>query len=377
MKIVSITPYVAGHWVLVSVLTDEGTRGSGEATYFTHPLACAQVVRELADQLVGHDPFRTEYHAARLLKTHCVRDSAEAAALSAIDQALWDIKGQALGVPVWQLLGGRVRDRVRAIVLVEATTAEDVVEQARVAVADGFTAMKIKPFVGDWGRNSMARVLRDAADLVAEVRTVIGWEVDLAVEVHRNLVPADAEVFGRLVADQLLYFLEDPILPFSTSSNTALAGRLPMPVAIAERNTNIWEYREFSDSPDVAFLRPDVGLAGGFTGLQKIAAIAESRHQRIIPHNFTSPIVTACHVQLAACTNNWDLQGYVREQREPWTSVVDRVNTVHDGFLEIPETPGIGMRLDLDFLETAEYVPFGNKFLHGYVRSADGGVRHQ
>ena len=80
MKIVSITPYVAGHWVLVSVLTDEGIRGSGEATYFTHPPACAQVVRELADQLVGHDPFRTEYHAARLLKTHCVRDSAELAA---------------------------------------------------------------------------------------------------------------------------------------------------------------------------------------------------------------------------------------------------------------------------------------------------------
>jgi galactonate dehydratase len=377
VKIVSITPYVAGHWVLVSVLTDEGIRGSGEATYFTHPLACAEVVRDLAGQLVGHDPFRSEFHANRLVKTHCVRDSAEAAALSAIDQALWDIKGQALGVPVWQLMGGRVRDRVRAIVLIEATTADEVVGQARRAVADGFTAMKIKPFVGEWGRQATGRLLRDAADLVAAVRAEIGWDVDLAVEVHRNLVPADAEVFGRLVADQLLYFLEDPILPFSTTSNTALAARLAMPVAIAERNTNIWEYREFSDSLDVAFMRPDVGLAGGFTGLQKIAAIAESRHQRIIPHNFTSPIVTACHVQLAACTTNWDLQGYVREDREPWTTVVDRINTVVDGFIEIPETPGIGMRLDLDALEQAEYVPFGNKFLHGYAPSADGGIRHQ
>jgi galactonate dehydratase len=377
MKVVSVTPYVSGHWVLVSVLTDDGVRGSGEATYFTHPLACAEVVRDLAGLLVGEDPFRTEFHANRSIKTHCVRDSAEAAALSAIDQALWDIKGQALGVPVWQLLGGRVRDRVRAIVLIEASSADDVVAQAEVAVADGFTAMKIKPFVGDWGRRAAGRLLRDAAELVATVRSTIGWDVDLAVEVHRNLTPADAVVFGRLVEDQLLYFLEDPILPFSVVANTALAARLAMPVAIAERNTNIWEYREFSDSTDVAFLRPDVGLAGGFTGLRKIAAIAESRHQRIIPHNFTSPIVTACHVQLAACTTNWDLQGYVREDREPWTTVVDRINTVRDGFLDIPDTPGIGMRLDLDVLERAEYVPFGNKFLHGYAQTADGGVRQQ
>lgn len=377
MRITSITPYVAGHWVLVSVLTDEGVRGSGEATYFTHPRACAQVVVDLAEQLVGEDPFRAEFLTNRLLKTHCVRDSAESSAMSAIDQALWDIKGRALGVPVWQLLGGRVRDRVRAIVLVEASTAEGVVEQARAAVADGFTALKIKPFVGEWAQRSTARLLRDAAQVVADVRDAVGWDVDLAVEVHRNLVPADAQVFARLVEPLLLYFLEDPILPFSVASNVAVAARITIPTAIAERNTNIWEFREVSDSHDVGFLRPDVGVAGGFTGLRKIAAIAESRHQRIIPHNFTSPIVTACHVQLAACTLNWDLQGYVREQRSPWTDVVDHVNVVRDGFLEIPETPGIGMALNLDALESAQYVPFGNKFLHGFALGADGGVRHQ
>jgi galactonate dehydratase len=377
MKIVSITPYVAGHWVLVSVLTDEGIRGSGEATYFTHPRACAEVVREVGEQLVGADAFRIEHVGNMIIKTHAVRDVVESAALSAIDQALWDIKGQALGVPVWQLLGGRVRDRVRAIVLVEATNAEEVVERARVAVDDGFTAVKIKPFVGRWGERSTARLLRDAAQVVADVREAIGWDVDLAVEVHRNLVPADAEVFGRLVDEQLLYFLEDPILPFGLSANLAVASRIGSPIAIAERNTNIWEFRDVSDSHAVGFLRPDVGVAGGFTGLRKIAAIAESRHQRIIPHNFTSPIVTACHVQLAACTINWDLQGYVREQREPWTSVVDHINTVRDGFIEIPDTPGIGMRLNLDHLETATYAPFGNRFLHGAVFGADGGIRHQ
>lgn len=376
MRITSVTPYVAGHWVFVSIDTDENIRGSGEATYFTHPPACAEVIREIGGQIVGEDPFRAEYLANRVTKTHGVRDVVESAALSAIDQALWDIKGKSLGVPVWQLLGGRVRDRVRAILLVEAKTPEEVIAGATAAVSEKFTAIKIKPFVGAWGSHSTARIVRDAARLVADVRQAVGWDVDIAVEVHRNLVPADAVVFARLVADQLLYFVEDPILPFGLSPNLAVAARIDSPVAIAERNTNIWEFRDVSDSHDVAFLRPDVGVAGGFTGLRKIAAIAESRHQRIVPHNFTSPIVTAAHVQLAACTLNWDLQGYVREQREPWTSVVDRINTIRDGFLEIPETPGIGMSLNLDYLDSAEYVPFGNSFLHGSVHSADGGIRH-
>ena len=376
MLIRSVTPYVAGHWVFVDVQTDEGIRGAGEATWFTHPLACAATIRDLASDLVGQDPMRAEYHFGRLMKRHAARDGAEVSALSAIDQALWDIKGKALGVPVWQLLGGRVRDRVRAILLVEAPTADGVVAAAAEAVAEGFTAVKIKPFVGDWAVQSTARLLRDAAELVARVREAIGWDVDLAVEVHRNLVPADAKVFSRMVAEQLLYFLEDPILPFSTAANIALAPHLQSPLAFAERNNNIWEFREVSDSFDVGFLRPDVGVAGGFTGLRKIAAIAESRHQRIIPHNFTSPVVTACHIQLAACTPNWDLQGYVREQRSPWTEVTDRINTIRDGFLEIPDTPGIGMALDLDYLARAQHEPFGAKFLHGYATGSDGGVRH-
>lgn len=377
MKITAITPFVVGHWLLVDVQTDEGIRGAGEATYFVNPLAGAQVVRDLEQSFVGEDPFRAEWHQHRLLKSHCLRDAGLSSALSAIDQALWDIKGRALGVPVWQLLGGRVRDRVRVILLVEATDGESLVAEATRAVAEGFTALKIKPFLPGWSTRSTAAGLRGAADAVAAVRDAIGWEVDLAVEVHRNLTPGDAVAFSRLVDDQHLVFLEDPILPFGVMANTAVASRIVQPVATAERCTNIWEFREYSDSHDIAFLRPDVGLAGGFTQLRKIAAIAESRHQRIVPHNFTSPVVTACHVQLAACTPNWDLQGYVRENRAPWNQVTNRVKELRDGFIEIPTSPGIGLELDLDFLRAATYEPFGNKFLHGVALGADGGIRLQ
>ncbi len=376
-RIETIRTYVEGHWLFVAVTTDDGTMGIGESTYFISPLAARQIVEELAPDLVGQDPFRAEFLFQRALKHHCMRDAALMAALSAIDQALWDIKGRALGVPVWELLGGRVRDRVRAILLVEASTEEEILARARQAAAEGFTALKLKPFVGDWAGLSRARLLRRTAEIVHAVRQAVGWDVDLAVEIHRNLLPDDAIEFARLLRDESLYFLEDPILPFSVASNTRVAEQMSAPVALAERNTTIWEFREYSDSHGVAILRPDIGSAGGFSQLRKIAAIAESRHQRIVPHNFTSPVITACHVQMAACTSNWDLQGYVREARSPWQDVVKHVNVIEQGYLRIPETPGIGMELDLDYLATAQYRPFGNAFAHGAPQGPDGALKHQ
>jgi galactonate dehydratase len=376
-RIEAIRTYVEGHWLFVEVTTDAGVCGIGESSYFSSPLAAQQIVHELTPAYVGQDAMRAEFHFQRALKHHCLRDMASMGALSAIDQALWDIKGKALGVPVWELLGGRVRDRVRAILLIEADREEDIVLKSQQAVAEGFTALKIKPFVGDWALLSRARLLRRTADTVRAVRSAIGWDVDLAVEVHRNLLPADAIEFSALLRDQSLYFLEDAILPFSVDANRHVAGQMCAPVALAERNTSIWEFREYSDSHGVAILRPDIGVAGGFSQLRKIAAIAESRHQRIVPHNFTSPVITACHIQMAACTVNWDVQGYVREARAPWQDVVRQVNTIERGYLSIPETPGIGMALNLDYLAKASYRPFGNAFAHGAPLGGDGALKHQ
>lgn len=375
----SIDAYVVGHWLLINLIGDDGSAdgvaGVGEATYFTHPTAAAEIVEQLRGDLIGHDAMRTEYQMQRLITPHCLRDSALMSVLSAIDQAMWDVKGQILGVPIWQLLGGRVRDRVRAIMLIEAATADEIVAGAQAAVADGLTAVKIKPFVGNWAELATGRALREVAEVVGAVRAAIGWDVDLAVEMHRNLQPAEAVVFARLIADTLPYFIEDPIQPFSVASNLAVAAGIDAPVATAERALNIFEFREYSDSHDVAILRPDIGLAGGYTGLRKVAAIAESRHQRIVPHNFTSPVVTAGHIQLAACTPAWDLQGYVRENREPWTQVVDRINTLRNGYLEIPTEPGLGMRLNLDYLDNAVYEPFANKYFHIAAIGSDGSIR--
>lgn len=377
-RIAHVETFVAGAWLFVSLTTEKGVTGIGESTYFTHPLAAQAIVQELAQSTyVGADPFQPERLFMGVLKHHCLRDSAAMGALSALDQALWDIKARSLNVPLWQLLGGKVRDRVRAILLIEATTEDEILNKAMTARDEGFTAIKIKPFVGDWTKLSQARLLTRVTETVRAVRNAIGWDMDLAVEVHRNLLPADAVLFAQRIADQLPYFIEDPILPYSVASNVWTAAGMPGTTALAERNTTIWEFREYSDAHGVAILRPDVGLAGGVTQLRKIAAIAESRHQRIVPHNFTSPVITAVHIQLAACTPNWDLQGYVREDRKPWTDVVDRINTVRDGFLEIPETPGVGLSLNRTYLAAASYEPHGAKFGHGAPTGMDGALKHQ
>jgi galactonate dehydratase len=376
-RIEAIETFLAGHWLFVAVTSEAGRVGFGESAYFTHPRAARAIVEDLAETCRGADAFAPEFLFNRLLKHHCLRDSAFMGAVSAIDQALWDIKGKALGAPVWQLLGGRVRERVRAILLIEADTPQDMVAGAARARDEGFTAIKIKPFLGDWARRATARLLEGVIADVGAVREAVGWDVDVAIEVHRNLTPDLARAFADGVRPIRPYFIEDPILPFSTASHLHAAARMGATVALAERNTNIWEFREVSDGHDIAILRPDVGLAGGFTQVRKIAAIAESRHQRIVPHNFTSPLITACHVQLAACTSNWDVQGYVREDRAPWTSVVDRINVLDGGFLRIPDAPGVGMALNLDYLRGAAFVPFGDKFGHGAALAADGGIRHQ
>jgi len=374
-KIEHIDCYVTGHWCFVAVTTEQGLMGVGEATYFTHPTAIPSIVKDLSGVYRGHDPFATDALYNLVLKKHALRDTAAASAVSAIDQALWDIKGKAFGAPIWQLLGGRVREKVRAILLVDRAQRSEVVLGAAEAASEGFTAIKVKPFLPGWSRQSTARALREVIDIVAEVRETIGWDVDLAVELHRNLTPEQAQQFAEAVKPYLLYFIEDPILPFSMAANMYAAQSLKAPAAAGERLTNIWEFRDLSDCHAASILRPDIGLSGGFTQMRKIAAIAESRHQRIVPHNFLSPVSTVGHIHLAACTPNWDVQGYIREDRAPWTDVVDRINVLKDGFLEIPERPGLGMSLNMDYICSTPYEPFAERVGHTAAIAMDGGVK--
>jgi galactonate dehydratase len=269
-------------------------------------------------------------------------------AIAAIDQALWDLRGKRFDVPVWVLLGGRARRAVRAMRVVDTGTLEEVVESARRAVADdGYTALKILLFQHDHHGARHAARLDDLVARFAAVRETVGWDIDIGVELHRNMTSGDAISLSAELARLRPLFVEDPIPPDSVMAMRAFAAKVSLPVAAGERNTTIWEFAEYLERPGVAFVRPDVGIAGGITHVKKICALAESFHAGVLPHAVPSgPVAVAAHVQLGICVPNWELQEHVPQDQPRWTDVVDRVVEVRDGYLLAPDRPGIGIDLD-------------------------------
>jgi galactonate dehydratase len=346
LKIEKVETWLVSRWLTVRVTTDSGLQGVGEGTFWGYAAAAEQIAQAVGGDLIGKDPANIEFIWNSQYRKFSFPSDAISSALSAIDQALWDIKGKRLGAPVWDLLGGKVRDRVRAMVLLDGGTLDDFVASAKRAVADGFTAAKFTPFPTGWSHLSYPELIRQNTAIVAAVRETVGWDFDIGIEIHRNMVPSEAIVFAQEIERFLPYFYEDPIAPDSVLSMGEVAEKIRIPLAAGERNSGIWEFREFVERAGIHFVRPDVGLAGGITQVRKIAAIAESHHQRVIPHNFLGPIVTMSCVQLAAATPNWDLQEYRREAGTDRAEVVRETARLKDGYLLIPDAPGLGIEID-------------------------------
>ncbi len=348
LKIEKVETWLVERWLAVRVTADDGTQGVGEGTFWSFASAAEDVVRSLAKDLVGQDAGNIEHFWNAAYRKFSFRSAAITSALSAMDMALWDIKGKKYGAPVWDLLGGRVREKVRAIALLGGgSKPEDFVKSALQAKKRGFTAGKMTPFPRGWSELSYGELIRQNTAIVAAVREAVGWDFDIGIEVHRNMQPAEAEVFAGQIEKFLPYFFEDPIAPDSVMSMGDVASRIRLPLAVGERNTSIWEFREYCSLKGVAYLKPDVGLAGGITHVKKIAAIAESFHQRILPHNFLGPVTTMACVQLAAATPNWDVQELVLDVDSGRGDLVKEPLVFKDGYLLIPETPGLGIEFNV------------------------------
>jgi galactonate dehydratase len=330
------------------VTADDGTHGVGESTFFGWPTAVAEIIRSFGTYLRGRDPLDVEHHWLALYRVLSFRGMAVTGAISALDQALWDLRGKRFEAPVWQLLGGRVRRAVRAMRVLDTGTLEQVVENARRAVADdGYTALKILLFQHDHHLGRQASRIEDLVARFAAIRETVGWDIDLGVELHRNLSAGDAVLLSGELARLRPLFIEDPIPPDSVLAMRAFAEKVSVPVAAGERNTTIWEFAEYLERPGVAFIRPDVGIAGGITHVKKICALAESFHAGVLPHAVPSgPVAVAAHVQLGMCVPNWDLQEHVPQDQPRWTDLVDNVIEIRDGYLLAPDRPGLGIDLD-------------------------------
>jgi galactonate dehydratase len=338
----------AGNACYVRVVADDGSSGVGESTFFGWPTAVAEIVRSFGTYLQGRDPFDVEHHWLALYRALSFRGMAVTGAISAVDQALWDLKGKHFEVPVWQLLGGRARRAVRAMRVVGTGSTEQVVEAARRAVKEeGYSALKILLFQDEHHAMRQAARIEDLVSRFAAVRETVGWQIDLGAELHRNMTAGDAVVLCGELARLRPLFVEDPVPPDSVGALRAFAAKVAVPVAAGERNTTIWEFAEYLERPGVAFVRPDVGIAGGITHVKKICALAESFHAGILPHAVPSgPVAVAAHVQLGMCVANWELQEHVPQDQPRWTDLVDHVIEVRDGYLLAPDRPGLGIQLD-------------------------------
>ena len=361
MKITCVRPIFVDRYLFVQVETDAGITGLGESGAWGYLEPSAAAVEKFSDYLVGKDPLRIEHHWQYLYRWSHFRGAAIMGALSAIDIALWDIAGKHFGVPVYQLLGGACREKARVYYHVFGSTRDELIAGCVDAKAQGFTAVgHLTPFL-DESRDvpyfkTHAAKMQDAIDAVAAYREAVGNEVDLCIEIHRRLTPAEAIVLARGIEPYHPFFYEDPILPDSFDAMALVAQNIHIPIATGERLHTIYEFEALLARGAVQYVRPDVCMVGGLTHAKKIAALAEAHHVHVVPHNPLSPVSTAACLQLAACIPNFALQEYPTGELEPPKSeIVKSSLRLEDGFLIIPDAPGIGIELAEDAAERHPY----------------------
>lgn len=364
MKITKITPQLIDKYLFVEIETDAGLTGLGESGAWGHLEASKTAIEKFADYLIGKDPAPIEHHWAVMHRFGHFRGASIVGAISAIDIALWDIKGQALGVPIHQLLGGPTRTKARVYGHVKAETADEMVENCVRMKELGFTAVgHLNPFL-DENRDqayfkSHARKIDDAVNAVARVREAVGPDLDLCIEIHRRLTPAEAVVFAKELEPLRPMFYEDPLRPDSFDAMARVNDRIRIPLATGERFASLFDFQALLTREGVSYVRPSICLCGGITGAKKIAALAEAHDVQVVPHNPLSPVCLFAGLHLDASIPNFAIQEYPTvgigfedkgTSSKPSSDlagkdIVTNVPAFRDGFVDIPQAPGLGVKL--------------------------------
>ena len=338
-KITKLETYlVKPRWMFLEIHTDAGFIGLGEPITEGRALTCQAAVKEIEPYLIGKDPRAVVHHWQAIYRHAFYRGGPIlTSALSGIDQALWDIKGKALGVPVYELLGGPTRNKVRAYS--HARTPEAM----RADVARGFRAFKTGP-----AKRRPARYVETPAEVAyavekfAELRKAVGNDVDIAIDFHGAVSPAHAKMLIKGLEPYNPYFVEEPCQAQNHDIMAEIARGTHLPIATGERVFTKWGFREVLEKKAATILQPDMCHAGGITEVRLIAGMAEAYYASIAPHNPLGPISLAAGVQLAASIPNFLCQ----EQVSLGEGYVKQPFNIRDGYLDLPTGPGLGIELD-------------------------------
>jgi galactonate dehydratase len=332
---------VKPRWVFLKIHTNAGITGLGEPLLEGRALTIQAAIKEIEPYLIGKDPRPVQHHWQAIYRHAFYRGGPIlTSALSGIDQALWDIKGKALGVPVYELLGGPTRNRVR----VYAHGGGSDPARIKALLAQGFTAFKTGPA----RRRRFPKYVETPAEVqyagekLAEFRKLVGESVDIGVDFHGAVSPAHAKMLIKALEPSNPMFIEEPCQAQNHDIMAEIARSTHLPIATGERVFTKWGFREVLEKKAATILQPDLCHAGGISEVRYIAAMAESYYASIAPHNPMGPISLAAGVQIAASIPNFLIQ----EQVSLGEGYVKQPFKIREGYLDLPTAPGLGIELD-------------------------------
>jgi galactonate dehydratase len=369
---------VPPRWLFLKITTSDGLVGWGEPVVEGRAATVKTAVEELGDYLIGKDAGAIEDIWQALYRGGFYRGGPIlTSAISGIDQALWDIKGKRLGVPVYDLLGGPVRDRMRVYAWIGGDRPAELAESARERVAAGYTALKMNATVElEWIDTRLK--IQAAADRIGALRDAVGYEIELGIDFHGRVHKAMAKVLAKELEQFKPMFYEELVLPENNEALIEIARHTSIPIATGERMFTRWDFKSLLTNGVVDIIQPDLSHAGGISEVRKIAAMAEAYDIAVAPHCPLGPIALAASLQLDFCTPNCFVQeqslGIHYHQGSDLLDYLVDPNVFHYQGGYVPRMTGLGLGIELDEAKIRAAAELGHRWRSPIWRNADGSV---
>ncbi|WP_195543763.1 galactonate dehydratase [Massiliimalia timonensis] len=379
MKITKVNTYlVRPRWCFVEIQTDEGFTGWGEPVIEGKAQTVQSCVEEMTEYLLGKDPMRIEDLWSTLYRAGFYRGGPVLmSAIAGIDQALWDIKGKFYGAPVYELMGGTCRDKMRVYSWIGGDRPSDVARDALEKKAKGFSAIKMNATEELQMVDSYEKI-DEVLERVAAIREAAGKHFGIAVDFHGRVHKPMAKILAKKLEEFDLMFIEEPVLCDNMESFRDVARACNIPIATGERLFSRWDFKRLLQGGYVDIIQPDLSHAGGITEVKKIAAMAEAYDVALAPHCPLGPIALASCLQVDATSYN----AFIQEQSigihyNTGASVLDYITnpedfTFTDGFVELPKLPGIGVAVNKELVERENKTP--HQWKNPVWRHEDGSI---
>ena len=385
MKIEKVEAIRTDRYCYARVTTDTGLTGIGESGSFGALEASAAQIENFGTFLVGKDPLDIEHLWQAMFRGMFFRGASVMGAISAIDVALWDIAGKFYGVPIYKLLGGRCRDKVRVYSHVFAKTDEELVKNCHLRRDQGYNAVgHLSPFLDEPMtmpyEKTHVKNMEESIKRVHLMRKAVGDDIDLCIELHRRSLPGEAVVLINEIEDVHPLFVEDPIPPGNNEAMAYVTAKSRIPIATGERLHTIYEFQDLLDKKATDYVRVSLTTVGGITGARKIAALAETKMCPIIPHNPLSPVCTAAEMQFCMSIDNLLICEYpdpdgplMGDRAHKKSDLVTDYFKAENGYVKVPDVPGLG----IDLVEDVEKKFQPVQFPVWYRLNGDGSIRDQ